>query len=146
MLTLHGTSRAPMYTLSFQREDPTSVGSNAGVMTIGGLPSGISNDSLTWVPVKNYPASVLFGDLGVDQAVVAAATKIFPSTPFLWEAVIDGFYVNGKLQANSSVDTNLTNQVGLTALFDSVSQVEVFCHHSWLICVMWMVFREPHRQ
>lgn len=111
-----------MFTLSFQREDPTSAGSNAGVMTIGGLPSGISNASLTWVPVKEYPTSAaFFSGLGISQSVINAATKILPSAPFAWEAVIDGLYVNGQLQANSSVNTTLTKQVGLTALFDSVS-------------------------
>ncbi|KZP16293.1 acid protease [Athelia psychrophila] len=93
---------APMYTLSLQREDPTSAGSNAGVMTIGGLPSGISNASLTWVPVQPYAISTaLFGGLQtpIDPAVLKEAEALMPTTPMLWEAAIDG--------------------LGLTALFDS---------------------------
>lgn len=107
-----------MYTLSLQREDPTSTGSNAGVMTIGGLPSGISNSSLTWVPVQPYDTSVaLFGnlqslqDLDPTGSLVAAAQKIMPTTPMLWEAAIDGVYIDGKRLSDETE--------GLTALFDS---------------------------
>lgn len=118
-----------MYTLSLQREDPTSVGSNAGVMTIGGLPSGISNDSLTWVPVKQYPITVsLFGGLStaIDPTLVSEAEKILPTTPYVWEAVIDGLYVNGNLQKDSS-----GSEGGLSALFDS-SVGLVLCYHTGL--------------
>lgn len=117
-----------MYTLSLQREDPTPAGSNAGVMTIGGLPSGISNDSLTWVPVRQYPSQIsVFSDqniiYGVYQnlsaGVVADAVSIMPLAPLQWEVPIDGLYFNGQLLTNSSTNTTLTDQVGLTASFDS---------------------------
>lgn len=115
-----------MYTLSLQRQDPTPVGSNAGVITIGGLPSGISNDSLTWVPVRQYPSQIsVFSsqNIGVYQnlsaGAVADAVNIMPLAPLQWEVPIDGLYLNGQLLTNSSTNTTLTDQVGLTALFDS---------------------------
>jgi hypothetical protein len=120
--------REPMYTLTMQREEPTMEGSNAGVMTLGGLPSGISNDSLTWVPVKSYPTNISlfasFRTVQMPSTLVDEVTKILAATPFLWEVVIDGLFINGQLQQNSSVAPEITNASGngLTALFDSVSK------------------------
>jgi hypothetical protein len=114
-----------MYTLTLQRDYPTAQGSNAGVITLGGLPSGISNDSLTWVPVKKYPTNVsLFSGFDAPSTLVDAVMRILPSTPYLWEIPIDGLFINGQLQRNSSVNPEITNIPGngLTALFDSVSQ------------------------
>jgi hypothetical protein len=34
------------------------IGGNEGSLTIGELPNGISNSSLTWVPVRLYPSNV----------------------------------------------------------------------------------------
>ena len=124
-----------MYTLTLQRTVPTTEGSNAGVMTLGGLPSGISNDSLTWVPVKTYPVSVsLFSGLNssrISSTLVDKVSQILPRTSYQWEVVVDGLYINGKLQHNSSVDPNITDMPGngLTALFDSASSDEphLFC-------------------
>ncbi|KAF7968544.1 hypothetical protein HWV62_30165 [Athelia sp. TMB] len=121
-----GKLKSPMYTLTLQREIPTSVGSNAGVLTIGGLPSGISNDSLTWVPVRQYDSSlVLSSNLATPVNKPASPTlakdieSIIPTLPFVWEAAIDGLYLEGTLLTNSSVNTTFTNQYGLSALFDS---------------------------
>lgn len=114
--------RAPMYTLSMQREIPTSDGSNAGVMTLGGLPSGISNDSLTWVPVKTYPGSLaVLGNYNgqISPSIANDIDQILPSAPYIWEAAIDGLYIEGQLQENSSVNKTITNQYGLNGLFDS---------------------------
>jgi len=117
-----------MYTLTLQRDYPTVQGSNVGVMTLGGLPSAILNNSLTWVPVKNYPTNVslfsMFDTFQSPSTLVDAVMKILPSTPNLWEIPIDGLFVNGQLQQNSSVNPEITNIPGngLTALFDSVSQ------------------------
>ena len=114
-----------MFTLSLQREVPTSTGSNAGVMTIGGLPSGISNDSLTWVPVKRYNASVVLTErVGIVNKPVSPTLaqeidSIVPTAPMEWEALIDGLYLEGTLLKNSSVNTTFTDQYGVSAIFDS---------------------------
>ena len=44
----------PMYSLMLQR-DSLQVGGNAGMLSIGEMPSGVSEDSLTWVPIRAYP-------------------------------------------------------------------------------------------
>ena len=43
-----------MYTLTLQR-DSIQVGGNAGMLSIGEVPSGVSEDSLTCVPIRAYP-------------------------------------------------------------------------------------------
>ena len=44
----------PMYTLTLKR-DFIQVRGNAGILSIGEMPSGVSEDSLTWVPILAYP-------------------------------------------------------------------------------------------
>jgi hypothetical protein len=44
----------PMYTVTLQR-DSIQVGGNVGMLSIGEMPSGVSEDSLTWVPIRAYP-------------------------------------------------------------------------------------------
>ena len=44
----------PMYTLTLQR-DSVQVGGNVGMLSIGEMPSGVSKESLTWVPIRPYP-------------------------------------------------------------------------------------------
>ncbi|KIJ48539.1 hypothetical protein M422DRAFT_162437, partial [Sphaerobolus stellatus SS14] len=41
----------PMFTITLQR-DSVDIGGNVGQLTIGTLPDGVRNDSLTWVPVQ----------------------------------------------------------------------------------------------
>jgi hypothetical protein len=70
-LVANGQLRQPMFTVrvfyivctgrrliashqvTLERED-VEVGGNVGQLTIGQLPDGVSNDSLTWVPVRLY--------------------------------------------------------------------------------------------
>ena len=44
---------SPMFTIILQR-DTIDVGGNAGMLSIGEMPSGVSEDTLTWVPLRNY--------------------------------------------------------------------------------------------
>ena len=46
---------SPMFTITFQR-DTIDVGGNAGMLSIGEMPSGVSEGNLTWVPLRNYTA------------------------------------------------------------------------------------------
>jgi phytepsin len=43
----------PLFTVTLQR-DTVAIGGNVGTLSIGELPSGIKNESLTWVPVRLY--------------------------------------------------------------------------------------------
>ena len=43
----------PMFSITLQR-DTVDIGGNIGMLSIGDLPSGVSNETLTWVPVRGY--------------------------------------------------------------------------------------------
>lgn len=43
----------PMFVIALQR-DTVEIGGNEGMLSIGGLPPGVQNESLTWVPVRKY--------------------------------------------------------------------------------------------
>lgn len=46
----------PIFTITLQR-DTVDIGGNVGLLSIGQLPDGIHNDSMTWVSVRSYPQS-----------------------------------------------------------------------------------------
>lgn len=48
-----GGLASPMFAIALQR-DTIEIGGNEGMLSIGGLPSGVQNESLTWVPVRQY--------------------------------------------------------------------------------------------
>ncbi|GJJ14362.1 hypothetical protein Clacol_008626 [Clathrus columnatus] len=52
-LILEGQFEQPMFTVTLERET-FEIGGNIGQLTLGGLPDGVLNDSLTWVPVRLY--------------------------------------------------------------------------------------------
>ncbi|KIJ55013.1 hypothetical protein M422DRAFT_153182, partial [Sphaerobolus stellatus SS14] len=52
-LVAAGQLDQPMFTITLQRET-VEIGGNIGQLTIGNLPDGVSNNSLTWVPVRRY--------------------------------------------------------------------------------------------
>ena len=90
---------------------------------MGGLPAGISNESLTWVPVKKYDTKVIlsrgfgFSNVTVPSSLLNNVSEKIPTMSYRWEVPIDGIYVNGQLLQNSSG----TPGGGLTALIDTVS-------------------------
>jgi Eukaryotic aspartyl protease len=43
----------PMFTVALQR-DTVEIGGNVGLLSIGELPGGIKNESMTWAPVRLY--------------------------------------------------------------------------------------------
>lgn len=51
-----GNITIPMFTVTLQR-DTVDVGGNAGILSIGELPGGVKNESLTWVPVRTYTSA-----------------------------------------------------------------------------------------
>ena len=44
-----------MFTITFQR-NTIDVGGNAGMLSVGEMPSGVLEDKQTWVPPGNYTA------------------------------------------------------------------------------------------
>ena len=54
-LIAQGMLESPMFTITLQR-DTVDIGGDIGLLSIGQLPPGISTSSLTWVPLRAYPA------------------------------------------------------------------------------------------
>ena len=109
-----------MFTLTLEREEPISTGSNIGVMTLGGLPSGISNSSLTWVPVQTYAVQEAFSDIVVAPNTSAfwnEVSAITPHAPRFWQVALDAVYTNGQKSPSTLNSTGLS----LSAVLDAVS-------------------------
>ncbi|KAF8582572.1 acid protease [Ramaria rubella] len=105
-LVANGQLKQPMFTVTLERED-VEVGGNLGQLTIGELPAGVSNDSLTWVPVRLY--SLADGGLASPST---SPNEIYPSR---WEVPLDAVVLNGQTLAVPS----LPDGVSYTALIDS---------------------------
>ncbi|KAJ4000059.1 aspartic peptidase domain-containing protein [Lentinula boryana] len=81
---------------------------NPGILTIGGLPPGISEDELTWAEVRRYGVE----DGGL-RGGPGAEDEIYPIT---WEITIDDVYLDGrKLPRSTLVDPT----IGVTGLIDT---------------------------
>lgn len=98
---------APMVTIALQR-DAIDIGGNLGVLSIGELPSGVTNESLTWVPVRGYPTTQ-----GGLAAPADSPDELYPVT---WEIPLDDVYLDGIKLARSA----LTPKISLSALLDTV--------------------------
>lgn len=93
---------SPQFTVTLQR-DTIQIGGNAGILSVGGLPQGVTNDSLTWVPVRGYTAQ---------QGGIDSPTDIYP---IAWEIPIDAVFLDGQKLPQST----LSPGVSLTALVDT---------------------------
>lgn len=106
-LVLSGSLASPQYTVTVQR-DTVQIGGNAGVLTLGGLPSGVKNESLTWVPVRLYTS-----EEGGIPGPTEAPNEVYPLN---WEIPIDDVYLDGnKLPRSSLVPSNIS----ISALLDT---------------------------
>jgi hypothetical protein len=99
----------PMFAITLQR-DTIDIG-GTGQLTIGKLPDGISNSSLTWVPVRLYTQN----DGGLAPPNFAP-NEIYP---FRWEIPLDGVYLDGQRLADSSITGSGINSTSVTALIDT---------------------------
>lgn len=85
-LAYDGSLDRPGFSLSLERlTEPTL--SNAGVLTLGGLPSGIQESSLTWAQVYKFPPEVML------PSDVAPYAQPFSAK---WEIEVDGVTINGQ--------------------------------------------------
>ncbi|KAJ3735466.1 aspartic peptidase domain-containing protein [Lentinula guzmanii] len=119
------TTLKPMFSVSLQRDTNTrndddftrgyDYGAhidydkgNPGILTIGGLPTGVSEDDLTWAEVRRYGVE----DGGL-RGGPGAEDEIYPIT---WEITIDDVYLDGrKLPRSTLVDPT----IGVTGLIDT---------------------------
>lgn len=93
---------APQFTLTLQR-DTVQVGGNVGMLSIGELPQGVLNDSLTWVPIRAYTAA---------QGGINSSTDTYP---IAWEVPIDAVFIDGQKLPQST----LSSGISVTGLIDT---------------------------
>ncbi|KAK0202190.1 aspartic peptidase domain-containing protein [Desarmillaria ectypa] len=103
--------QAPMFSISLQR-DTIDIGGGDGKLTVGKLPDGIDNSSLTWVPVRLYSSSE-----GGLRPPSFAPDEVYP---FRWEIDIDGVYLDGQKIADSTeAATDGVDGTRVSALIDT---------------------------
>jgi hypothetical protein len=90
-----GALQMPMFTISLQRS--TIDISGTGALTLGTLPDGVDNSSLTWVPVRLYSAA----EGGITPPTFAPS-EVYP---LRWEIDLDGVFLDGVELAPSKVPT-----------------------------------------
>lgn len=114
-----------MIAIALQR-DSVDVGGNMGVLSIGELPEGVKNESMTWVRVPTYtteqgglapPSDSLNEVCGILQPLLGSL-KSLQTYPLAWEVPIDGIYIDGIRLPTSAL---LPNGTGLYAVVDTVS-------------------------
>ncbi|KAI0086972.1 aspartic peptidase domain-containing protein [Irpex rosettiformis] len=105
-----GHIEQPIFSISLQR-NTVDVGGK-GQITIGELPAGIDNSTITWVPVRLYKPT----DGGLNPPSFAK-NEVYP---LRWEVPIDGVFLDGQQLAS----TNLTGaSPQLSALIDTGNSI-----------------------
>ncbi|KAI3607677.1 hypothetical protein WG66_005018 [Moniliophthora roreri] len=98
---------APMVTIILQR-NTIDIGGNAGLLSIGELPFGVKNESLTWVSLRSYPP-----EEGGLNGPPDSPNEVYP---IAWEIPIDDVYFDGeKLPPSALAAADIT----LSALVDT---------------------------
>ncbi|KAI0270042.1 acid protease [Gloeopeniophorella convolvens] len=108
-LAMSGSLEQPMFTVMLQR-DIIDVSGNNGALTVGKLPDGVDDSSLTWVPVRLYRPE----DGGLNPPKFAP-DEIYP---FRWEVPIDGVVFDGQ-QLPASKFTGSGSGPTVSALLDT---------------------------
>ncbi|KAH9852503.1 aspartic peptidase domain-containing protein [Lenzites betulinus] len=108
-LILNDVIDEPLFSITLQRD--TIDVSGQGQITIGALPDGVDNSSLTWVPVRLYSPSE--GGLNPPSF---APNDIYP---LRWEVPLDGVFLDGTELSDSVIPANNIPNPGLSALIDT---------------------------
>ncbi|KAF8964327.1 aspartic peptidase domain-containing protein [Flammula alnicola] len=110
-IVMAGALENPIFSVSLQRNAvDTEIGGN-GLFTVGKLPEGISDSSLTWVPVRLYTAE----DGGVG-APSFAPDEVYP---YHWEIDIDGVFLDGQRLPDSTIPADGVDSQRVSALIDT---------------------------
>jgi hypothetical protein len=112
-LAMSGALESPMFTVEFQRNAIDVTG--RGALTIGKLPDGIDNSSLTWVPVRLYST-----DEGGLPAPSFAPNEVYP---YRWEVDIDGVFLDGERLVESTIPAHGVDSRRVSALIDTGNSV-----------------------
>ncbi|KAI8978756.1 acid protease [Trametes punicea] len=108
-LVLDGLIDQPIFAITLQRD--TIDVSGQGQLTIGALPEGVDNSSITWVPVRLYTAA----DGGL-QPPSFASNETYP---LRWEVELDGVFLDGKRLPDTKEQANGIPTPSLSALIDT---------------------------
>ena len=108
-LVAQGTLTYPMFTITLQR-DSVDIGGNIGIMSLGKLPAGVNNDSLTWVKVRGYTTA--------EGGMTAPPDSPGEVYPVAWEVPIDDVWLDGQVLPRSSLSAA---NISLSALIDTAS-------------------------
>ncbi|KAG1851251.1 aspartic peptidase domain-containing protein, partial [Suillus tomentosus] len=100
-----GGLASPMFAIALQR-DTIEIGGNEGMLSIGGLPSGVQNESLTWVPVRQYT-------LQQEGLTQDASLEAYP---IAWEIPVDDVFLDGVRLPRSQL---CSSNISLSALIDT---------------------------
>ncbi|KAH7925266.1 acid protease [Leucogyrophana mollusca] len=106
-LVAQGVLALPMFAITLQR-DTIEIGGNQGTLSIGELPPGVQNSSLTWVPVRGYPPS----QSGLTPPV-DSPNEVYP---IAWEIPLDDVYLDGVKLPRSTLSAP---SISLSALVDT---------------------------
>ncbi|KAI0667633.1 acid protease [Trametes maxima] len=99
----------PLFAITLQRD--TIDVSGEGQITIGQLPDGVDNSSITWVPVRLYDP--------VDGGLNAPSFAPNEKYPLRWEVDIDAVFLDGKKLAESTQQPDGVKQPSVSALIDT---------------------------
>ena len=113
LVTLEMLSR-PLVVAALQRDTLSLGGGHAGTLSLGAMPPGLSEDDLTWVPVRGYKASE-----GGLPPPPQAPDEVYP---LVWEVPIDDVYFDGAKLPRSTLSPP---SLPLSALIDTVRPVIV---------------------
>ena len=87
-LVTQGTLTYPMFTITLQW-DSVDISGNMGIMLLGKLPSGVNNDSLTWVKARGYTTT--------ESGMTAPLDSPGDLYPIAWEVPIDDVWSDGQV-------------------------------------------------
>jgi hypothetical protein len=90
---MYGELEDPMFSITLQR-DTVEIGGK-GVLSVGKLPDGVDNSSITWVPVRLYTTAQ-----GGMEPPTTLPHEVYP---LRWEIEIDGVYLDGNKLPDSTI-------------------------------------------
>ncbi|KAL6303913.1 acid protease [Sparassis latifolia] len=108
-LVMSGVIDQPMFAITLQR-DTVDV-SGHGAITIGQLPTGVDNSSITWVPVRLYAPR--------DGGIKPPTFAVHEVYPLRWEAPLDGVFLDGVQLPASAVQPDGVSSSSTSALIDT---------------------------
>jgi hypothetical protein len=109
-----GALDMPMFSIELQRA--TIDVSGTGALTLGSLPDGVDNSTVTWVPVRLYTEAE-----GGLTPPTFAPNEVYP---LRWEIEIDGVFLDGKeLPASTIPAAGGVSSTKMSALIDTGNSI-----------------------